>query len=138
MALGGYKFVGYHYTVPSGYDSSDQEQVKVQCLRMFKCRLKAFIDSCSASGAEWEFSFTDGQNAFGDYGNVVYTLDSDGYNFGCFFKYKDREQYFSLIGIMAAQSNFQNNYGRYVSSSTWYADRNRYKSSIGDFPMLDL
>lgn len=52
MALGGYKFVGYHYTVPSGYDSSDQEQVKAQCLRMFKCRLKAFIDSCSASGAE--------------------------------------------------------------------------------------
>ena len=96
MALGGYKFVGYHYSISAGYDSSDQTQVKAECLRMFKCRLRAFVESCAASGAEWEFNYTDGQYSFGEFGNVIYQFDSDGYNFGAFFKYKNKEQYMML------------------------------------------
>lgn len=134
MSLGGYKFVGYHYTVPSDYDSSDEAQVKSQCLRMFKCRLKAFIDSCTASGAEWEFSYTNGQNSFGTYGNVIYTLDDEGYNFGCFFKYHGKEQYMALVNYNKG-SGFSSQFWYRANSNYSYTDYGVSYSTCGTLPI---
>lgn len=137
MALGGYKFKGYHYTVPTDYDSTDTEQVEAQCLEMFRCRLKAFVDSCALSGAEWEFSYTDGAFSFGDYGNVIYKLDVYGYNHGAFFKYHGKEQYMMLYGAQGQYSGtgVTNYYSYYKSNATTYVDLGRYKSACGVVPI---
>lgn len=133
MALGGYKFRGYHYTVPAGYDSSDDAQVKAQLLEMFRCRLKAFVDSCVLSGAEWEFSYTDGDKSFGTYGNVIYTLDSDGYNFGAFFKYRGKEQYMALVDYNSGSTQDGIYRGR-MGSSNYIFDISYELSACGLAP----
>lgn len=134
MALGGYKFKGYRYTVPSDFDSSDDSQVKTQCLEMFKCRLKAFIDSCSLSGARWEFSYTDGDFSFGNYGRVIYTLDADGYNHAAFFKYYGKDQYMMLMNYQSGSlTNSSFIYLRESQSYTYY-DVCKNKSSCGLVP----
>lgn len=136
MALGGYKFKGYYYRVPSDYDSSDESQVKAQCLQMFKCRLRAFMDSCSLSGAQWEFSYTNGDIQFGSYGNVIYTLDSYGYNHGAFFKYRDKEQYMMLLDYQNGSATFANSfcYGANSGSPHYYYDISRTRSACGLIP----
>jgi len=130
MALGGYKFKGYYYRVPSDYDSSDESQVKAQCLQMFKCRLRAFIDSCSLSGAQWEFLYTEGDVSFGSYGNVIYDLDNDGYNYGSFFKYHDKDWYMILMNYQNGSSASNVFYYPQSSNNTYY-DSSVYKSSCG-------
>ena len=133
MALGGYKFKGYRYNVPSDFDSSDDTQVKAQCLEMFKCRLKAFTESCLASGADWEFSYTDGDYSFGSYGDVIYDLDGDGYNHGAFLKYHGREQYMMLMNYQSGDI-LDNFFMIKYSTNTNYYDICTAKSSIGLLP----
>lgn len=134
MALGGYKFKGYRYNVPSDFDSSDDSQVKAQCLEMFKCRLKAFIESCIASHAEWEFLYTEGDFSFSSYGNVIYDLDGDGYNHGVFLKYHGKEQYMMLMNYQSGSYSRSSFFRIDVSSNYRYYDGCRAKSSIGIVP----
>lgn len=133
MALGGYKFKGYRYNVPSDFDSSDDTQVKAQCLEMFKCRLKAFTESCLASGADWEFLYTDGDYSFGSYGNVIYDLDGDGYNHGVFLQYHGREQYMMLMSCQNSSTKSCYFSIKYDYSNTYY-DNCRSKSAVGLIP----
>ena len=134
MALGGYKFKGYRYNVPSDFDSSDDSQVKAQCLEMFKCRLKAFIESCIASHAEWEFLYTEGDFSFSSYGNVIYDLDGDGYNHVVFLKYHGKEQYMMLMNYQSGSYSRSSFFRIDVSSNYRYYDGCRAKSSIGIVP----
>lgn len=99
MALGGYKFVGYKYTRPADYDSTVDAQVLAETLKMHKCKLKAFTESCAASGAEWDFSYSNGDYAFGTHGNVIYKLDSSGFNLVSFFRYGTDDAYYAIVTL---------------------------------------
>lgn len=97
MSLGGYKFAGYYVSTPSGFDSTDPAQRKAQLLKMFRCRLKAFMESCAASGSQWEFYQADGDESFGEYGNVIYYLNDSQDSFGAFFKYSGKDAYYAIV-----------------------------------------
>lgn len=102
MALGGYKFRGYKYTRPADYDSSVDAQVLAETLKMHKCKLKAFTESCAASGAQWDFSYSAGDYAFGTHGNVIYKLDSSGFNLVSFFRYGEEDAYYAIVTLSDA------------------------------------
>lgn len=91
MALGGYKFAGRKVTKPEG--ATDAQWA----LLAHKCRVKAFVDSNTASGAGWEFDQTSGQISFGTYGNVIHRLDDIGYNYVSFFKHGEDDAYFAIM-----------------------------------------
>ena len=99
MSLGGYKFRGYKYTRPADYDSSVDAQVLAETLKMHKCKLKAFTESCAASGAQWDFSYSSGDYAFGTHGNVIYKLDSSGFNLVSFFRYGEEDAYYAIVTL---------------------------------------
>lgn len=105
MALGGYKFAGYKYTRPANYDSTDDSQVLAETLKMHKCKLKAFTESCAASGAQWDFSYNAGDYAFGTHGNVIYKMDSSGFNLVSFFRYGADNAYYAIVTLNDAASN---------------------------------
>jgi len=105
MALGGYKFVGYKYTRPADYDSSIDAQVLAETLKMHKCKLKAFTESCAASGAQWDFSYSNGDYAFGTHGNVIYKLDSSGFNLVSFFRYGEEDAYYAIATFNDASNS---------------------------------
>jgi len=105
MALGGYKFVGYKYTRPADYDSSVDAQVLAETLKMHKCKLKAFTESCAASGAQWDFSYSNGDYAFGTHGNVIYKLDSSGFNLVSFFRYGTDDAYYAIVTLSDASNS---------------------------------
>lgn len=123
MALGGYKFAGYKYTRPADYDSSVDAQVLAETLKMHKCKLKAFVDSCAASGALWDFSYSNGDYAFGTHGNVIYKLDSSGFNLVSFFRFGTDEAYYAIATLNDASNgsstslNLQNRYYYYNGTS---------------------
>jgi len=104
MALGGYKFAGYKYSRPADYDSSVDAQVLAETLKMHKCKLKAFTESCTASGAEWDFSYSNGDYSFGTHGNVIYKLDSSGFNLVSFFRYGTDEAYYAIATLNDASN----------------------------------
>lgn len=104
MSLGGYKFRGYKYTCPADYDSSVDAQVLAETLKMHKCKLKAFTESCAASGAQWDFSYSNGDYAFGTHGNVIYKLDSSGFNLVSFFRYGEEDAYYAIVTLSDAGS----------------------------------
>lgn len=116
MALGGYKFVGYKYTRPADYDSSVDAQVLAETLKMHKCKLKAFTESCAASGAQWDFSYSNGDYSFGTHGNVIYKLDSSGFNLVSFFRYGNEDAYYAIATLNDASNG----------SSTSLTLENRY------------
>jgi len=105
MALGGYKFRGYKYTRPADYDSSVDAQVLAETLKMHKCKLKAFTESCTASGAQWDFSYSNGDYAFGTHGNVIYKLDSSGFNLVSFFRYGTDDAYYAIVTLSDASNS---------------------------------
>lgn len=119
MALGGYKFRGYKYTRPADYDSSVDAQVLAETLKMHKCKLKAFTESCAASGAQWDFSYSEGDYSFGTHGNVIYKLDSSGFNLVSFFRYGTEDAYYAIATLNDASNgsltslNLQNRYYYY-------------------------
>jgi hypothetical protein len=105
MALGGYKFRGYKYTCPANYDSTDDSQVLAETLKMHKCKLKAFTESCAASGAQWDFSYSNGDYSFGTHGNVIYKMDSSGFNLVSFFRYGTEDAYYAIVTLNDAGSS---------------------------------
>lgn len=125
MALGGYKFVGYKYTRPADYDSSVDAQVLAEVLKMHKCKLKAFTESCTASGAQWDFSYSNGDYAFGTHGNVIYKLDSSGFNLVSFFRYGEEDAYYAIVTLSDASASsghslqLDNWYYYYSGTTTW-------------------
>lgn len=124
MTLGGYIFKGYKFELPSDYDATVDAQVITQCLRLHKMKLKAFTESCAASGANWQFYETNGDFSFLSYGNVIYKLDSDGFNYASFFRYGSENAYYCMItmsdgGYQTGNSiQLQNYYWAYRSSTT--------------------
>lgn len=105
MSLGGYKFAGYKYTRPANYDSTDDSQVLAETLKMHKCKLKAFTESCAASGAQWDFSYSNGDYAFGTHGNVIYKMDSSGFNLVSFFRYGTDNAYYAIVTLNDASTS---------------------------------
>ncbi len=125
MALGGYKFVGYKYTRPADYDSSVDAQVLAETLKMHKCKLKAFTESCAASGAQWDFSYNAGDYAFGTHGNVIYKMDSSGFNLVSFFRYGTDDAYYAIVTLSDVSTGTGYslklvNFFKYFSGSTFY------------------
>jgi hypothetical protein len=60
-------------------------------------KLKAFTESCAASGADWQFYETNGDASFESYGNVIYKLDTNGFNYASFFRYGSENAYYCMI-----------------------------------------
>jgi hypothetical protein len=100
MAIGGYKFRGYHYPARTATAGSDEE--KAIFLDWFKCRLAAFKASCEASGALWRLlpacadSGTYSGTAWSDEDACIHVLDNTGCNFGTFFQYGNEDKYMAM------------------------------------------
>ena len=95
MAFGGYKFKGYK-VVRANLATNTYAN---WCLLVHQARIKAFMESCALSGAQWQFSKTNGALSFEDYGNVIYRVaNSNGdYNdYLSFFKYGNEELYYMI------------------------------------------
>lgn len=92
MALGGYKFVGYKCVKGNLSDTAF-------CLLMHKTRLKAFVESCAASGAQWVFCKNGGTIDFEGNTGVIYQVDSDGYNYVSFFRYGNEDKYIAIVSL---------------------------------------
>ena len=141
MSLGGYKFVGYKFVLPADYDSTVDAQVIAQCLRLHKMKLKAFMESCTATGANWQFFETNGDASFEDYGNVIYKLDADGFNYASFFRYGSDNAYYCMLTMSDASYSsgkallIHNEYWAYVSSSNWKFTISNNMDSIGIEPI---
>lgn len=103
MAIGGYKFRGYHYPARTATAGSDAE--KAIFLDWFKCRLAAFKASCEASGALWRLlpacadSGTYSGTAWSDEDACIHELDDTGCNFGTFFQYGNEEKYMAMVSL---------------------------------------
>lgn len=100
MALGGYKFAGYKCTKPSG--ATDAQWA----LLIHKTRLKAFMDANTAASAGWSFDWSNGDEAFETYGNVIYYADrTDPLNLVSFFKHGsgDDIKYYMIASLFNYQ-----------------------------------
>lgn len=126
MSLGGYKFAGYKCTKPSG--ATDAQF----CLLMHKTRVKAFVDSCAASGANWHFCKNSGTIDFESNAGVIYDLEAgganEGYNFASYFQYGTDDKYFAIVSMPNQVTAFNTSafpYGYFVSTSNRYLSPNR-------------
>lgn len=141
MTLGGYIFKGYKFELPSDYDSTVDAQVIAQCLRLHKMKLKAFTESCAASGADWQFYETNGDASFESYGNVIYKLDTNGLNYASFFRYGSENAYYCMItmsdgGYYTGNSvQIYNYYWGYISSTSYRFEISNNLDSIGIEPI---
>lgn len=137
MAIGGYKFRGYHYPARTATAGSDAE--KAIFLDWFKCRLSAFKASCEASGALWRIlpSLSDA----GDYHSAawnnecIFELDDTGCNFGTFFQYGNEDKYMAMVSSNVFSNTLLARRGYYYSSSTYYVDRSYDVISVGEEPI---
>lgn len=137
MSLGGYKFVGYKFTLPADYDATVDEQVIAQALLLHKCKLKAFMGSCAASGANWQFYEVNGDASFENYGNVIYKLDLDGFNYASFFRYGSDDAYYCMLTISNGTlgTEVQNYYYGYKASTNNHTYLTNNLDSIGIAPI---
>lgn len=141
MSLGGYIFKGYKFVLPADYDSTVDAQVIAQCLRLHKMKLKAFMESCTATGANWQFSETNGDASFESYGNVIYKLDQDGFNYASFFRYGTDNAYYCMMTVSDASYSsgkalqIYNQYWAYVSSTSYRFQISNNMDSIGIEPI---
>lgn len=95
MAFGGYKFKGYK-VVRANLATDTYAN---WCLLVHQARIKAFMESCALSGAQWHFSKTNGPLAFEDYGNVIYRVangNGEYHDYLSFFQYGDEELYYMI------------------------------------------
>lgn len=95
MAFGGYKFKGYK-VVRANLTTNTYAN---WCLLVHQARIKAFMESCALSGAQWHFSKTNGPLAFEDYGNVIYRVanaNGEYHDYLSFFQYGDEELYYMI------------------------------------------
>ena len=98
MAFGGYKFKGYK-VVRANLATNTYAN---WCLLVHQARIKAFMESCALSGAQWHFSKTNGPLAFEDYGNVIYRVanaNGEYHDYLSFFKYGDEELYYMIATL---------------------------------------
>lgn len=94
MALGGYKFAGKF---------CDLENLAIpgRSLLIHKTRLAAFMAANDLTDAGWSFDQTGGTIAFENYGNVIYSLDSQGNNLVSFLKFGDPDPtYYAILTCM--------------------------------------
>ena len=95
MAFGGYKFKGYK-VVRANLATNTYAN---WCLLVHQARIKAFMESCALSGAQWHFSKTNGPLAFENYGNVIYRVangNGDYHDYLSFFQYGDENLYYMI------------------------------------------
>ena len=98
MAFGGYKFKGYK-VVRANLATNTYAN---WCLLIHQARIKAFMESCALSGAQWHFSKTNGALSFESYGNVIYRVanaNGDYHDYLSFFKYGDEELYYMIATL---------------------------------------
>lgn len=98
MAFGGYKFKGYKVVRANLANNTYANW----CLLVHQARIKAFMESCALSGAQWQFSKTNGALAFEDYGNVIYRVanaNGDYHDYLSFFKYGNEELYYMIATL---------------------------------------
>lgn len=96
MSLGGYKFAGYKCTKPSG--ATDAQWA----LLIHKTRLKAFMAANTTASAGWSFDWSNGDESFETYGNVIYYADgTDPLNLVSFFKHGsgDDTKYYMIASL---------------------------------------
>lgn len=95
MAFGGYKFKGYK-VVRANLATNTYAN---WCLLVHQARIKAFMESCALSGAQWHFSKTNGPLAFENYGNVIYRVanaNGEYHDYLSFFQYGNEELYYMI------------------------------------------
>jgi len=107
MAFGGYKFKGYK-VVRANLATNTYAN---WCLLVHQARIKAFMESCALSGAQWHFSKTNGPLAFEDYGNVIYRVadvTSNYTNYMSFFQYGSEDAYYMIatLGGCTSEASF--------------------------------
>lgn len=121
MAFGGYKFKGYKVV----RDNLATNTYANWCLLVHQARIKAFMESCALSGAQWHFSKTNGPLAFESYGNVIYRVanaNGDYHDYLSFFQYGDENLYYMLATLgeyYAASSIGTPSLGDYTSPSNY-------------------
>lgn len=113
MAFGGYKFKGYK-VVRANLATNTQQN---WALLLHQVRIKALMESCALSGAQWHFSKTNGTLSFESYGNVIYEkttpTDSAGTSYLSFFQYGNENKYYmlcTLFGVGSATSSSSTGY----------------------------
>lgn len=121
MAIGGYKFRGYHYPARTATAGSDAE--KAIFLDWFKCRLAAFKASCEASGALWRLlpaCANTGATSSDDWGDgqlaCIHELDDTGCNFGTFFQYGTEDKYMAMVSLNSTPASKSGLWKMYGSS----------------------
>ena len=95
MAFGGYKFKGYKVVRANLTNNTYANW----CLLVHQARIKAFMESCALSGAQWHFSKTNGPLSFEDYGNVIYRVangNGEYHDYLSFFQYENEELYYMI------------------------------------------
>jgi len=98
MAFGGYKFKGYK-VVRANLATNTYAN---WCLLVHQARIKAFMESCALSGAQWHFSKTNGALSFESYGNVIYRVangNGEYHDYLSFFKYGNEELYYMIATL---------------------------------------
>lgn len=133
MAYGGYKFKGYK-VVRANLATNIYAN---WCLLVHQARIKAFMESCALSGAQWHFSKTNGALSFEDYGNVIYRVanaNGEYHDYLSFFQYGDEELYYmiSTLGEYYAPTNAGNtpfvlSASRYCGTGNATASSRKYK-----------
>ena len=146
MAFGGYKFKGYKVVRANLTNNTYANW----CLLVHQARIKAFMESCALSGAQWAFSKTNGDLSFESYGNVIYRVanaNGDYHDYLSFFKYGSEELYYMLatlgeyyvvstVGspVLNSSSMYQHKGGSNTSATYKYAG---YASALSLEPFPD-
>jgi hypothetical protein len=139
MAIGGYKFRGYHY--PARTATAGSEAEKAIFLDWFKCRLAAFKASCEASGALWRLlpacadSGTYSGTAWSDEDACIHVLDDTGCNFGTFFQYGNEDKYMAMVSSNVFSNALLARRAYRYASSTYHIDRSYDVISVGEEPI---
>ena len=132
MAFGGYKFKGYK-VVRANLATDTYAN---WCLLVHQARIKAFMESCALSGAQWHFSKTNGPLAFEDYGNVIYRVangNGEYHDYLSFFQYGDENLYYmiSTLGEYYSPSTSGTpdllSASRYCGTGNYTASNRKYK-----------
>ena len=141
MAFGGYKFKGYKVVRANLTNNTYANW----CLLVHQARIKAFMESCALSGAQWHFSKTNGPLSFENYGNVIYRVanaNGEYHDYLSFFQYGNEELYYmiSTLGEYYPESTAGTPYirsdARYCgtgASATWPASALACTSQRTDF-----
>lgn len=134
MAFGGYKFKGYKVVRANLVTNTQQNWA----LLLHQVRIKALMESCALSGAQWHFSKTNGTLSFESYGNVIYEkaapTDPAGTSYLSFFQYGNENKYYmicTLFGVQSATATSSTGYLVISRSSCPYYFYSSSKTNFG-------